>query len=84
MLMLQSVRKHILRMFCAWLYGPAPVPACLFKTSNIVHSSCDIQDGHYAKAQILPVTISVAMKEKVKQEIIFLVLGIVRGKIAFK
>lgn len=82
--MLQSVWKNIFTIFCAWLYGPARVSACLFKMSNIVCYICYIQDGHYAKAQILSVTISVAMKENVKQKIIFLVLGIVRGKIAFK
>lgn len=41
----------------------------------------DIQDGHYTKAQRLSMTISVAMKGE-KKEIIVLVLGIVRGKIA--
>lgn len=43
---------------------------------------CYIQDGHYAKAQRLSMTISVAVKEKLKKGIIFLVLVIVRGKIA--
>lgn len=74
--------KNILRIFCAWSYGPACVPACLFKMSNVVCYTCYIQDGHYAKAQRLSMTISVAMKEKLKKEIIFSVLGNVRGKIA--
>lgn len=36
MLMLQSVWKNIFRIFCAWLCGPACIPACLFKMSNVV------------------------------------------------
>lgn len=36
MLMLRLVWRNILRVFCAWLYGPACVLACLFKVSNVV------------------------------------------------
>lgn len=57
------------------MYGPACVPACLFKMSNVVcEYICSIQDGHYAKAQRLSMTISVAMKEKLKGVVIFSVL----------
>lgn len=66
MLTLQSVWKNIFRKRCAWLYGPACVPACLFKMSNVVCEYMLHLDGHYTKAQRLSMTISVATKEKTK------------------
>lgn len=79
MLTLQSVWKNIFRKCCAWLYGPACVPACLFKMSSVVCEYMLHPDGHYTKAQRLSMTISVATKEKLKQGVI--VLGNVRGEI---
>ena len=76
--------KNIFRIFCAWLYGPACVLACLFKMSNVVCEYMLHRDWHYAKAQRLSVTISDAMTEKLKQGIIFLVLGNVRSEIALQ
>lgn len=46
------------------MYGPACVPACLFHMSNVVCDYMYIQDGHYAKAQRLSMTISAAMEVK--------------------
>lgn len=61
------------------MYGPACVPACLFKMSSVVCEYMLHPDGHYTKAQRLSMTISVATKEKLKQGVI--VLGNVRGEI---
>lgn len=61
---LQSVWKNIFRKWCAWLYGPACVPAlCLFKMSTVVCEYMFHLDGHYTKAQRLSMTISVATKK---------------------
>ena len=38
------------------------VPACLFNMSDVVCEYMYIQDGHYAKAQRLSTTISVAVQ----------------------
>lgn len=55
-----------------------------FKCPMLCVNICYIQDGHYAKAQRLYMTISVAMKEKLKTEMIFSILGNVRSKIALE
>lgn len=46
---------------------PPCVPACLFNMSHVVCEYMYIQDGHYAKAQRLSMTISVAMKVKTSE-----------------
>ena len=46
---------------------PPCVPACLFNMSSVVCEYMYIQDGHYAKAQRLSMTISVAIKVKTSE-----------------
>lgn len=65
------------------MHGCMVLPVCwhaYLKCPMLYVNICYIQDGHYAKAQRLSMTISVAMKEKLKKTIILLVLGNVRGK----
>ena len=75
-----GMEKHIQKMLCM-VYGPACVPACLFKMSTVVCEYMFHLDGHYTKAQRLSMTISVATQEKLKQGVIVIVLGNVRGEI---
>lgn len=80
MLTLQSVWKTYSENVHGCMVLPVFQHAYL-KCPMLYVNLCYIWDGHYTKAQRLSMTISVATKEKLKQGVIIVVLGNVRGEI---